>query len=199
MMYFTFQETLTAFLTFLAFGFLSGAVYECLRCFFTDIGLLLSVVLAAWKSALLRDKDMREKIFVRAAEKELPPVRREICGFIFTVLFGVCFLLLNYLLLDGSFRLYLLFGAIISLSLFEKLLGIPSRRWIRAGFSRILRVLYFLLRIFFFPLRFLLRFFAKRLLDPLLSCIRAAALSLENRMAVKRTLAKWKASLNLYK
>lgn len=199
MMYFTFREMLVALLSYLAFGFFAGWVYECLRCLFADIGLLFAVVPAAWKSALLRDKGEREAVFRKATDKELPPVKREICGFVFTLFFGVTFLLLTYLALDGVFRLYMLAAALFSFAVFEKLLGIPSRKLALAGFSRVLRVLFVLLHLVFFPMRVVLRFFGRYLLSPICEKVRDLVLRIRNGILVKRKISEWQKSLNLCK
>ncbi|HBJ18275.1 MAG TPA: hypothetical protein DDY70_00805 [Clostridiales bacterium] len=195
MMYFTFRETVGALFAYLAFGFCAGLVYECLRCVIADLGLLLALIPAAWKSALLRDKAEREAVFLSATGKELSGVRREICGFVFTLLFGIFFLLLTYLALDGVFRLPMLAVTLVSFAVSEKCLGIPARRLVAAGFSRILRVLFFVLRIAFFPPKLLLSVLVERLLSPLLRKIRYTFRFFYHKKHAKREILRWRKSL----
>ncbi len=199
MMYFTFRETVIAFFAHFVLGLCGGVVYECLRCAVSDIGRILSLLPAAWKSALVRDRSVRDGMFRRVAEKELSGVRCEICAFLFTLTFGISFLLLSYLFLDGVFRFLMLAAALFGLYLFEKVLGIPARRRVAAVFSRILFLLYRILRRVFFLPCLCLHFLRQSLCVPLVCALSLVFRTLQNRKRVNCSIARFRKSLHLCK
>lgn len=199
MMYFTFRETLTALLSSSALGFLAGLVYECLRRLTADLTLFPALCIGAWKSALVRDRDVRETVISKIAKKEPGGIRREICGFVFTCLFGLSFLLLTYLTYDGVVRLFMVGATLLSFALFEKLLGIPARRIATSVELRICRLLFFVLCLAFFLPRLALRFLWRRAAAPLFRGVRYLSLSVQSRKMEKRIVRRWRKSLGLYK
>lgn len=199
MMYFTFRETLTALLSASALGFFAGIVYECLRRLTADLTLFPALCVGAWKSALIRDREAHETVISKIAKKEPGGIRREICGFVFTCLFGLSFLLLTYLTYDGVVRLFMIGATLLSFALFEKSLGIPARRIAAAVELWICRLLFFTLRLVFFLPRLTLRFLWRRAATPLFCGIRHLSLSVQSRKREKRIVRLWHKSLRLYK
>ena len=118
MIYFSFYEILKALVAFFVLGCLFGGFYNCMG----HLILFFKELILIPKSSYLKYKKIPYK-YKKTRQNSFSNITLFFIDFIFIFIFGISFILLSYIVLDGDIRMYSLLLVFIGYVLSLKVLG----------------------------------------------------------------------------
>ncbi len=162
MRYFSITEVVRAIIGSSFLGFLMGGLYNSLSTLISCTCRLLGV----WIT-VLRSHSISNCKECTIQKKEAASVaRKSVYDLMFFVVFGVLYVFLCYLTLDGAHRFYVLIPLIIVFFLSKQTLGVVFEKIILIIYNVVYRAVFFVLYVLTFPLRIVYRLTYKLLERP---------------------------------
>ena len=149
MKYFNVIESIRAIICSSFLGFFMGGLYNSLSTLISCIRRLLFVWITVLRSHSFSDF---KKSTVRNDGKA-SAVRKNVYDLIFFTVFGVLYIFLCYLTLDGVHRFYVLIPLIVVFIISKQTLGIIFEKIILFAYNLLYRVAFLMLYVLTFPLR----------------------------------------------
>ena len=149
MKYFNVIESIRAIICSSFLGFFMGGLYNSLSTLISCIRRLLFVWITVLRSHSVSDF---KKSTVRNDGKA-SAVRKNVYDLIFFTVFGVLYIFLCYLLLDGVHRFYVLIPLIVVFIISKQTLGIIFEKIILFAYNLLYPVAFLMLYVLAFPLR----------------------------------------------
>ncbi len=149
MIFFTAREILISVLSAAAFGFAFGVFYTTSHAVFFslyDVVMLFLRVIRNIGSFRAKDKHTPQK------NRKASRLSCEVFDFLSFFIFGIIYLIINYLTLDGVFRIYPLIIAAAFFFMAKATVGKSTSYFYLYLFNRIYGVLYIILSLIFLPI-----------------------------------------------
>ena len=161
MRYFTLTDILRAILCSSFLGFIMGGIYKSLSTLIFCIYRLLTVIFAVFKSRSILS--LREQASIKPHSTG---GGKNAYDFVFFIVFGVSYILLCYIALDGVHRLYVLLPAILTFFVSKCTLGSIFEKAVFGLYALAYFITFNLLFVFSYPLRIVIRYLQRLLSVP---------------------------------
>ena len=162
MKYFSANQILLSLIFSMLFGIAAGGLYKSASCTVSGVRCIFKSVISACKSSSFSDFNDKKQ----GQKHKIVYINQNIFDFFFFTTFGILYIVLCYITLDGVFRIYTLIFSAASFFISKNTLGAFFTRFINFIFGILTRVVFIFFCIVTLPLKVLIKIIVRLMSAP---------------------------------
>ena len=162
MKYFSANQILLSLIFSMLFGIAAGGLYKSASCTVSGVRCIFKSVISACKSSSFSDFNDKKQ----GQKHKIVYINQNIFDFFFFTTFGILYIILCYITLDGVFRIYTLIFSAASFFISKNTLGTFFTRVINFIFGILTRVVFIFFCIVTLPLKVLIKIIVRLMSAP---------------------------------